>query len=351
MKLKILLGIVLVLMLVSSAHALTKPVAGKLSFEGAISTLSINLFVEVDSPLGQSTCKVNPGVQNGADGSFSTNLENLVLVDFPEVKCNAYWQAGDRIWYEAKRGSDTYSSTPEEVSLGTGLQMLNSVIIPSLPDNSATPPSPGGSSGGGGGGGGGGGSGGSSKSNNAGTAIKAPVIANPVLPSPEKKNNAPAPEEKSSSPVIAAPVLSLQLEARESPSHFKVEVNAKNDVTLVVILTDEHEVSIQRWEENLSAGKSSKEFVLEDLKGGWYNIQAYAYIEDKLVAVSYPEQFFIQKRSLLSTLSNFKDNFINTPLIAPVFYSLSMMIMFAALILYLRRREKRKEYRHLQAGG
>lgn len=350
---KFLIGIVLVLVLVSSASALTKPVAGKLNFEGAISTLSINLFVEVDSPLGKSTCKVNPSLQNGADGSFSTNLENLVLADFPEVKCNAYWQAGDKIWYTAKRGSDTYSSTPEEVSLGTGLQMLNSVTIPKLPDAAATPPSSGG--GGGGSGGGSGGGGGSSKSSNAGTAIKAPVISNPISPGPGKENNAPSPEEKPSSPVIAAaPALSLQLEARESPSNFNVKIDAKENITLMVILTDEHEVGIRRWEENISAGKISAEFSLENLDGGWYKVQAYAYIGHQLVAVSYPEQFFIQKRSLLSTLSSFKDdfidNFLNTPLIAPLFYGLSMSIIFVALILYLRRREKRREHLHLQAG-
>ena len=119
---------------------------------------------------------------------------------------------------------------------------------------------------------------------------------------------------------------------------------------LKVILTDEHGVTVRRWEENLSAGQISKEFELDDLNGGWYKIQAYSYAGDKLVAVSYPQEFFVQERSVLSTLSNFKDTFINSPLIAPVFYSLSMLIIFVALILYLSRRIQKRRHQHVLGG-
>lgn len=117
------------LLLISTAFAASKPIAGKIT--GA--TGAVDLFVEVDFLGGKQLCTANPSVNTGPTGEFATNLANLVFQDFPQTKCSGFWQPGDKIWYEI----NDYQSETQEITKGTGLQMLTELIIVSSQPSSS----------------------------------------------------------------------------------------------------------------------------------------------------------------------------------------------------------------------
>ncbi|MEK6734758.1 MAG: hypothetical protein AABY27_06630, partial [Pseudomonadota bacterium] len=154
---KVLVGIMLLILFLPVALAATKPIAGKLEFSSDIEKLEVKVYVLVNSSLaGEKVCVIQPSINNGGDGSFATNLENLVYNDFNNVKCNSFWKEGDLIWYELNFHGMELRSNYSKIESGTGLQWLSSLKLPAY----IPPIPPSGGSGGSGGSSGGGNSGG-----------------------------------------------------------------------------------------------------------------------------------------------------------------------------------------------
>ncbi|MBU1111805.1 MAG: hypothetical protein KJ896_03425 [Nanoarchaeota archaeon] len=149
----VLTCIVSVILLSLFVIATSKPITGTITFPDETELLEINLFVEVNSPFnGTQICVINPSVNSGSDGSFSTNLNNLVFENFPTARCNSLWQVGDNIWYETIYQSNSFSSEIQNVEPGTGLQILEYLEVSADTSDDGTGPSSSAAAGGGGGG-------------------------------------------------------------------------------------------------------------------------------------------------------------------------------------------------------
>lgn len=255
MKKKIIIWTIITILVISSVLATTKPITGKVVGQ----TGPVDLFVEVKVLDRTEICTPNPSIQTGPDGSFATNLDNLVVKDVPEVKCGNRWKAGDKIWYEF----DGYKSEVETIASGTGLQILSDLTI----TQSNTMPSTGGSSGGG--------SGSSSSTTEPVTIDSLPLTQNPKV-------------DISLSTIVGNTLVRniLKLNLLNSvPGDLQIKIilsELNNDKTIKTI-TDQ--ISLQ----NMIQKEYS--FVLVDLEPGYYKTQAFVYYQGRLIAASNTEKF------------------------------------------------------------
>jgi hypothetical protein len=272
----IILAIIIFAAHLPLVHARSKPVTGAIEINNHNQPLKVDLTVEINfDPLGKQLCKIEPVITTGSSGSFTSNLENLVMQDFPDVKCNTFWQHSDAIWYETTFDGQKYMSQQQEISLGTGLQKLSTLIIKkeSSPVEPAeeTNPSPG--SGGGG---------------------SSPISRN-TIPSQPSRIEIPLEQE------IKLPKLEIDLKVTQSENRLKPTISLsteerwKNKVKIVLILFELPNKNIIVQKEYLLKTNSAKSFLedLEKLKDGRYEYRAFAYIGDELVTVSAPYKFIV----------------------------------------------------------
>jgi hypothetical protein len=136
-----LLIFTIVLILLSQfATAAAKPIVGYVYKHD--NTTAINASVQVyanTTSLAALECRTVPLVYTGADGGFSTNLNNLKRVDNGN-DCSGNWVTGDVIWIEADGSTvsptqNNGTSIWENISSGTGLQTLqNNATLGQGPD-------------------------------------------------------------------------------------------------------------------------------------------------------------------------------------------------------------------------
>ena len=311
-----IIGLVfLIILIVPFVNALSKPIAGKLNFTDQIEQLSVQLYVEVDSPLnGKQNCMINPSVKNGPDGSFSTNLANLVFQDFPSVRCDSFWQAGNHIWYQTSSSEGTFTSISQEVNSGTGLQFLPELTVISAAAESS--PTNGGSSNG------------NSAGNNGGELIpkeETDFLANVFLNLSLKQG-----EE-----LITVDIFLEHLESPQDKILFKLVLFSLPNNNLIKTIEDKFspEKIIEK----------SYSFNYNEIGDGWYKVQAFAYSNDKLIAVSNFEDFFIKKNLLKDELVE-KNLEKPTPIptILPLILVLTSLIIILIVIkLFLKKRMKK----------
>jgi len=327
-KAKLIGSVFLVILLIPLASALTKPIAGKLEFENNIEQLEIKLYVEVDFLSDENhTCTINPTVKNGLDGSFSTNLDNLIFEDFPSLRCNSFWKAGDKIWYETNYRDNLFKSNTQEIELGTGLQLLDPLKIPSPEEE--LPPSPGEDSGGGGGG-------------------NIPGL-------PEKEEVEPPSKEtiKLKPEILAKLSIEQKKELIEAAVLLELLNNIKGDISLKLILFSlPNSDVIKTINDDFLLKKSvEKEYPinLNEFKDGWYKLQTFVYFEDELIAVSNDEEFFI-KRKLIEE-KPIEEKLIKKEIELPkriialpsILCGISFIIILIVIFFILARKKEEKE--------
>jgi hypothetical protein len=342
MKIKTLKGIVslfslilLFVILSFPALALSKPVASTLDFNGNMEDLEVWLYVDVSFVENQvETCVINPSVNSGPDGSFSTNLGNLVFVDQPSLKCDGFWTNGDTIWYEVIIGDETFVSEQETVQSGTGLQVLLPLTInqPTTPPVPSTPAgsSSSSSSSGGGGGGGGGGSGG---------IVKSPYGYAEDTEDSYDGINIPSENSDDSSLEI---ISNLSLDNINGPTFAKLLLNFNNhnheNVTVKLLLyLLPNEENVWALEDNFIVDGSVIDNSLEqvfpldvvDLEDGWYKLQAFFYLDDEMIAVSNYEQFFVKENVLGES---YYESRLEEPTVVSERFSLGLISVFSLII-------------------
>ena len=254
MKKKIIIWTLVTILLISSVFATTKPITGKVV--GQIG--DVNLFVEVKILDQTEICTPNPVIQTGPDGSFATNLDNLVVKDVPEVKCGNRWKAGDKIWYEV----DNHKSEVEIIASGTGLQILSDLII----TQPTTTPSTGGSGGGG----------------SSSSSTTEPIVIEPLPQTLIPKVDVSLSTIAGST--LLRNILKLNL-LNNIPGDLQIKIilsELNNDKTIKTI-TDQILLQNQIRKEY--------SFVLVDLEPGYYKTQAFVYYQGRLIAASNIEKF------------------------------------------------------------
>ncbi len=318
----------------------SKPIAGKLDFTGQITSVPVNVYVEIDSPIEEKqTCITYPPVMSGPDGSFATNLENLVSVDFTSVRCNSFWKKGDKIWFEISSGSNTYSSEIQQIIPGTGLQRLGSL---SIGEQSNAGGRAGSSSGGG-----------ASSSSGSGGGATTPRI------SPQKEIPAKLGQKTSPVPDIQLKLIPFVTEKTFDTSIvIEISEGAPANIILKIVLfslPDNH--IVQTIEDSLMLStrvERSISLMKSELDAGHYKLQAFAYTNDKLVAVSNIGEFYtqgnvppIRAQSGTSMARNLIGKAIKvsaeaakpgTIPFAVLIYGISFLLMFVALLFFLRRK-------------
>ncbi len=287
MKKKMLIWIVMIFLLAATTLAVSKPIASKIT--GATGT--IDLFVEIDFLDEKQICTANPSVETGPTGEFATNLANLVFQNFPQTKCGGFWQPGDKIWYEI----NDQQSEIQEISKGTGLQMLTELIIVS-----SQPSSPGGS----------------------GSAPK----TTPTVEKIEESITLTAEQDQ---------------EIVEALLNIKLSQNLNKDIQAKILLSDffnDNIIDIQ--EDNfflINEFAKNYLFNLENLQPGQYKIQALLYDGPDLIGVSNIVKFTL----------TLPQEIIETPQALtektqyPVYWYVALIVIIAVLI-YLIWRLKKK---------
>ena len=114
---KILICTLMIILLSLTVNSMSKPIAGIINFTDSIETTEVTIFVEIDSPFqeGKEICQINPLINSGGDGSFSSNLDNLVFINFPTMDCNGFWQEGNPIWYEINYNEEIFTLDKETI--------------------------------------------------------------------------------------------------------------------------------------------------------------------------------------------------------------------------------------------
>ena len=330
-NLMILVLIVLTALILPFANAQYKPVAGMLEIPVNQEPLEIKLYVRINSgPVGNNICIINPTVQSALDGSFSTDLNNLVLRDFPSVECDSFWKLGDAIWYEVNLNDKTYASGVETIASGTGLQWLKPLSIPTERENPSLPDGFENNLGGGSGGSGGG---------REDSALQLP------------SKNSP------SGDITHKPEISTQLLAKQEDGSIEAALTMEllNDVesdifVRMVLFSLPNNYITNIIEDNFFIENKIKEKYLIDsnnLNPGRYKLQAFVYAQNELIAVSNIESFFIggkqienpAKESIVGkAIQESKKVTVNNFVI----YILAVIIILLLFVLWIRRRKEKK---------
>ncbi|MBU0456647.1 MAG: hypothetical protein ABH824_05605 [Nanoarchaeota archaeon] len=338
---KIGVCVLLLFLLIPLVSAVSKPVAGKIDFTGRVEQLDVNIYVEIDSPFDESKldCIVNPAIQNGPDGSFSSNLENLILKGFPSIRCNSFWKANDLIWFETEYGGNTYTSTKQNLNFGTGLQLLQSMEIETPEEAVPSIPTESGSAGSGGSGGGGG----------AGSIL----ITKPE--EKEEKKEVPKEEEKvgvePEEPQINTILNISQNENRiEAITSIELLNDMKSDVILkLVLFSIPNNYLVKTIEDQfLLDGVIHKKYLIDadDLDVGKYKLQALIYVKGKIHSTSNFEEFIIKRnfypeneeKTMVEQMAANLQMF-------PLHFIASFIIILIAIYLILSRMKKEKDQR------
>ena len=151
-----ILYVVLFLIIITSAYAATKPISGYVNMTGNAAANNASVIVKIrynESFMGTDypcNCSTSPAVYSGSDGSYSTNLNNLIFTEtcfggnnVAGNNCNGKWSAGNLIWTEADgstvipslQGNGTTENSDQTVNSGSGLQTLSNVSLAEGPDN------------------------------------------------------------------------------------------------------------------------------------------------------------------------------------------------------------------------
>jgi len=249
--------LIITILLISTALAASKPIAGKIT--GATGT--VDLFVEVNFLGEKQVCIVNPSVQTGPTGEFATNLGNLVFLNSPQSHCSGFWESGNDIWFEI----NGHQSEIQQIELGTGLQFLETLTI--------SQPKPSGGNGGGGGG-----------TEPGEKNITTPTAAPITEPSPEID-----------SPEISA---LLTAEQKQKITQTSLTINLLNNIQKYletkVVLFDLNDRILQTEEDNFFLTETYQKFFsfdLENLAPGNYKLRAFVYDEKELVGTSNQVKF------------------------------------------------------------
>ncbi len=305
--------IILIVFLVTLLGAVgqSKPIAGLVTFEGGTASFPVIVHVELED---KRICIIKPSSITGTDGSFATNLENLVLQEFPAVRCNGLWNAGNRIWYEVTSNQGTVSSQALELQSGTGLQMLTPISI-AVKGGAASLPM-----------GGGGGSG----------ATRAPDLNG---------------SEPVTLPNSKYPTLQLDSQITNNEIIAVVKGNGEMGGMLRVVLyrlPDDTQVMYQEFSITMFPFEQEVRFKVKDIEAGLYKVQAFFFVEDVLQSVSAYDTFTIRKEDLEIK----KDNFAGLAMYAKSTvvdslsgkytamwaYLIAGVLIFIALILFIYKR-------------
>jgi len=122
-------------LLTTPISALSKPIAGYVIQNDSSPAQNATVIVYVNTTFGAvNPCYTLPSVYSGADGSYSTNLNNLKRAD-NGADCSGLWATNDAIWAEAN-GSTVIPTVQgngdsgiDNVSAGTGLQYLDNITL------------------------------------------------------------------------------------------------------------------------------------------------------------------------------------------------------------------------------
>ncbi len=296
MKKKIIIWTIITILLVSSALATTKPISGKVVGQ----TGTVNLFVEIEF-LGQTEiCTTNPIIQTGPDGSFATNLDNLVIKDVPASKCGSRWKAGDKIWYEF----DGHQSEIETIESGTGLQRLSELIIAP----STTPPSSGGS-------------GGDGSRETQEITPEVPKISVTLI--------------TVKGPATITNYLKLTL-LNNIPGDLEIKLILSESVKDQIIKTTTDKISLT------NTLNKEYSFMLFEPKPGRYKVQAFVYHQNKLIAVSNIENILIRLEPL--ELEELPPEPVEKIEIQRTYspYQVLLLLLFIGLLIYMVYRQIKK---------
>jgi len=263
-RMKKLIWILMIVLLASTTLAATKPIAGQIVNGQGI----IELFVEVNFIGQKQNCTVSPSVETSSDGGFATNLGNLVFINFP-VKCDSFWRAGDKIWYEIKYDGELYQSESQELESGTGLQYLNNLIL-SEPETPTNPPS-----------GGGGGGGGGSSSNEETPAPVTPTVVEEIMPEVEVQLS------KNQQDKLIQTILNLNL-LNNVPAYVEIKVILSDKPNNFIIETKTEGMILKQQTQK------TYDFDLSQLTPGQYKLQAFIYHQNQLITISNIEEFQIE---------------------------------------------------------
>lgn len=342
--------LLMVSLLLPSVAAGSKPITGTITLNNLpLVGQQVALLVSVVAPYGDTVCTADPSPTTGGDGSFSTNLDNLVVQGFPSLDCSSFWKAGDTIWYKLSYQGRTYSSDKAAIALGTGLQRLSPLnIIPGQDDDDGDDdgsrnPEEGS---GGGSGGGGGSSGGSSGTGSDAVGNTLPSSDTVIIP-------------------LALSEYSLSLSLQGSPAGFLALITLQPEPTeelllklLVqsypayrIIFTDERPFQIPADPHN--------GFIIPaaSFASGHYRAQVLLYRGEKLLGVSNIAEFFtngtaaaLPAASNERVVSNFAGQAIHIPgtgksIPLPIFFLIGIIILalFLFIIIWRKRRGERPE--------
>ncbi|MFC1801660.1 hypothetical protein ACFLZB_04320 [Nanoarchaeota archaeon] len=288
---KSIIWIFVLVLLVSSVLAVSKPIAGKINGQ----TGNVDLFVEVDFLGNKELCTVNPPIITGSDGSFATNLANLVFQEFPEVGCGNQWKIGDQIWYEF----DNQQSEVETVASGTGLQRLSELSI-----TTPTQPSSGSGSG-------------SSSSSSQETPIQ-----------------------------IDVPEIDISLsKAGENIADLSLDLlnNIQGEIEIKVILSElMNEIPIDTISDKMILEDSLDlryTFDLENLKPNQYKIQAFIYHQGNLIGVSEMQKFSVKPETV--ELIELPSPIAETSYLP---FEIILIVILALILAYLIFRVAKKQF-------
>ena len=129
-----------------------------------------------------------------------------------------------------------------------------------------------------------------------------------------------------------------------------LSITSKEIALKLVIFKTPGEVMLKTIEDKvLVQGKQSKEYRLEGLEAGWYKVQAFAYLNNRLISVSGIKEIYVGEKVVIpeSSLPLQVEKKIEKPMstlfIAPILYSISFLLILIALILFLTRKNKKDE--------
>ena len=345
MKMKYKIGIVcLLLLLIPFAQAASKPIAGRLEFTNGIERNEVNLYVRVDSPVGGETvCTVNPIITNGPDGSFSTNLANLVLQEFPSVRCDGFWKIGDDIWYEVASGGSIWKSETEQIASGTGLQWLESLIVNNQEGSESEHKRDGSE--------GGASSSSSSSSSGSGSSDNSVMRGEFAGDSSTLPNKGEPINENEFS-------LDLSLNQQEGVIRTAIIVDGKTGAEIIIRLVlfslPNNNIIRTIEEQFFSEGRMEKSisFTTGEMDSGHYKLQVFAYVNNELIAVSNVEEFFTEGGT--SKIQLPRTGLVGRAMQLPaelglvqgisfglVAYGVSFFLVLSALLLFVRKKKMR----------
>lgn len=353
---KLLLCIFFIIILSLNVNAISKPIAGIINFSDSIETTEVNIYVEIESPFqdGTEICKINPTIESGEDGSFSSNLDNLVFSNFPSMDCNGFWQTGNNIWYDISYNEETFTSENETIESGTGLQYLSSTLIEQEEESSpdpGNPPSSSSSSSSSSGGGGG-----SSSSDHVKDYEK--VKDNESTQEEFSSIDSPINQDSYQIPSKSNIKANLSIDLIDNPNFAELSIqnlslNLNYTSYLIIFQPPENKIIMKMdyFISNQEQYNTTFLFNSTSLEDGWYRIRSFTYLEEHnsetLASISNGEEFYI-KTNFIEVEEERVFFRIETPTqmnkISLTLYITSIIIIIVAIILIILKRRENRDF-------